>query len=279
LDAEEVLREALALAEDGDWEKAATVLIQALESFPDDPAILCWLGVAEAELGLPGSAYDRFKAALALGPEDPHLLTTIGNGLARFDDPDAEAALRSASVMAPDLARARWMFGAYLSREGLYEEAIRELTAAAELTPDDPVVAYEVGVALALQKKLDLALEALTRAADLDPGDGWTQVVLGLVEAEAERIDEAARDLSTGARLRPIDVEAQLTAALACMAAGFEDLAYEMLERGRQTAVSGDLPLLEAVEERLEEGPEESQKLLNQDVLPGILRERLMNRP
>lgn len=279
MDVEAVLAEVLGLAEEGDWEKVATVLTEALEDSADDPAVLCWLGVAEEELGLAGSAYDRFKAALALGPEDPQILATVGNGLARFDDPDAEAALRSASVMAPDSPTVRWMFGAYLSREGLFDDAIRELTAAAELSPDEVVVAYEVGVALALQAKWDLAVEALTRAVDLDPGEGWNQVVLGLVEAEADRIDEAARDLSSGARLRPFDVEAQFLAALASSAAGFEDLAFEMLERGRQIAAPGDLPLLEAVEERIEEGPEAALMLLSQDVFPGALRERLMNRP
>lgn len=279
MDVQAVLREALALAEEGNWEGAATLLLEALEAAPEDPSLLCWLGVAEGELGLAGSAYDRFKAALALGSDDPEILATIGNGLARSDDPDAEAALRSASVMAPELPRARWLFGAYLSREGLYEEAARELRAAAELAPDEPIVAYEIGVAMALQEKWEPALEALTRAVDLDPGEGWNQIVLGLVEVEAERLEEAARDLSSGARLQPADVEAQFLAALAAGAAGFLDLAYEMLERGRQGAVSGDLPLLEAVEERLEEGPEAAHALLSQDILPGALRERLMNRP
>ena len=139
------------LGEEGDWEGMARELSEALELHPDDPAILCWLGVAEQELGLPGAAYERFKEALAQEPEDPFVLATIGNGLAQFDDPDAEAALRSASVMAPDLPLARWLFGAYLSREGLFEDALRELNAAAELAPDDPVIAYEMGVALALK--------------------------------------------------------------------------------------------------------------------------------
>jgi tetratricopeptide (TPR) repeat protein len=235
--------------------------------------------VAERELGLPGSAYERFKEALAGEPGDPYLLATVGNGLAQFDDPEAEAALRSASILAPDLPLARWLFGAYLSREGLFEEAMRELTAAAELAPEDPVIAYEYGVALALQGKLDESVEVLTRSVDLDPGEGWSQVVLGLVEAELDRMDEAARDLSEGARLRPQDVEAQLLAALAAQAAGWEDLAYEMIERGRQGALPGDLPLLEMVAARVDEGPESAKAFLFQDFLSGALRRRLMNRP
>lgn len=279
MESEELLRQALALGEEEDWEGMARELSEALESFPEDPALLCWLGVAERELGSPGSAYDRFREALALGPEDPFLLATLGNGLAQFDDPDAEAALRSASLLAPELPLARWVFGAYLSREGLYADAIRELQVALELAPDDPVIAYEFGVALALQGQMEKALDAFMRSVDLDPAEGWAQVVMGMVEAELGRFEDAARDLSEGARLRPDDVEAQLLAALVVEVAGWEELAYEMLERGRQGATAGDLPLLEAVEARLEEGEEGAKVLLLQELLPGALRERLMTRP
>ncbi|MCJ7628448.1 MAG: tetratricopeptide repeat protein [Longimicrobiales bacterium] len=279
MDVEDLLRQALALGEEGDWEGMARELSHALESVPGDPALLCWLGVAERELGLPGSARERFKEALAQEPEDPYVLATIGNGLAQFDDPDAEAALRSAAVLAPDLPLARWLFGAYLSREGLHEDAMRELTAASELAPHDPAIAYEVGVALALQGEMEQALDALMGSVEMDQGEGWSQVVLGLVEAELDQMEAAARDLSEGARLRPHDVEAQFLAALAAEATGFEDLAYEMMERGRQGALPGDLPLLEMVEDRLEQGAESARDFLVQELLPGVLRERLMNHP
>jgi len=276
---DDLLQQALSRGDEGDWEGMAEELREALELVPEDPALLCWLAVAERELGFPGSAYDRFKEALARGPEDPYILATIGTGLAQFDDPDAEAALRSASLMAPTLALARWMYGAYLSREGLLQDALKELEAAADLVPDDATVAYELGVAFALHGELENALDAFTRSVDLDPGEGWAQVVLGLVEAELGRMEEAARDLSEGARLRPEDVEAQLLAALVAEAAGWEDLAFEMLERGRHVAEAADLPLLDAVEGRLNDGEAESATLLDQEILPGALRERLMIRP
>jgi tetratricopeptide (TPR) repeat protein len=276
---DDLLQRVLGLGEEGDWEGMAQALQEALEGDPDDPTLLCWLGVAEREMGFSGSAYDRFKAALAGEPEDPHILATVGTGLAQFDDPDAEAALRSAAVMAPELALARWMYGAYLSREGLLEEALLELEAAASLAPDDATVAFELGVAFALKEEMEKALDAMTRAVDLDPEGGWALVVMGLVEAELGLLEEAVRDLSAGARIRADDVEAQLLAALAAAAAGQEDLAHEMLERGRQGAEGGDLPLLEMVEHQLYEGGSESEGLLRKEVLPGALRERLMTRP
>jgi tetratricopeptide (TPR) repeat protein len=279
MELDDLLQQALTRGDEGDWEGMAEELVEALEAAPEDPTILCWLGVAEWEMGLPGSAYDRFKEALAREPVDPYILATIGTGLAHSDDPDAEAALRSAAVMGPGVAVARWMYGAYLSREGLFDDALRELEAAAGLAPDDPIVAYELGVAYALQGELEKSLDPLTRSVDLDPGEGWAQAVMGLVEAELGRFEEAARDLSEGARARPEDVETQLLASLVAEAAGLEDLAYEMLERGRQLAEGTDLPLLEAVENQLHDGGSESVDLLKKEILPGVLRERLMTRP
>ncbi|NNM06367.1 MAG: hypothetical protein HKO65_14845, partial [Gemmatimonadetes bacterium] len=58
MDTEDLLKRALDLGEEGDWEGMATRLSEALEENPSDPAILCWLGVAERELGVPGAAYD-----------------------------------------------------------------------------------------------------------------------------------------------------------------------------------------------------------------------------
>jgi len=279
VDVDDLLRQALDKGDEGDWEGMAEELAQALELVPEDPRILCWLGVAEQELGLAGSAYDRFRDALRQDPADPFVLATLGGGLAHFDDPEAEAALRAAAMLAPDLPLARWMYGAYLSREGLFTEALRELEAGRALAPDDPVIAFELGVALALKGEMNAAAEALTAAVDLDPGDGWSLSVLGLVEMELGRSEEAVRDLTESARCRPEDVEVQFLAALAAHAGEWEDLASEMLERGRQLAEAGDLPLLEAVERSLLDGPEASRRLMVQEVLPGVLRDRLMTRP
>ena len=53
-----LLEEALALGEEADWEGMAALLRDALEGESPDPQILCWLGVAERELGLDGVAYE-----------------------------------------------------------------------------------------------------------------------------------------------------------------------------------------------------------------------------
>jgi Flp pilus assembly protein TadD len=274
----ELLARAHARADDHDWEGMAEVLREYLSDFDDDPAVHCWLGVAERELGLEGVAYERFKRALALDPTDPFVLATAGSGIAMFDDPDAERALRTAALTAPKLPMTRLLYGAYLSREGYAAESIGELRAAMELDPEDPQIAYELGVAYALAGDKDAAADALADSVRLDPEDGWARTVFGLVLLEGGRLEEAAGELMSGARIADHDVDAQLAAALAAAATGRDDVAYEMVERGRQGASENDLGFLEAVEDRLDT-PEAAEELLVEDFAPDLLRVRLQVRP
>ena len=279
MELEALLERALGLADEGDWEAMAELLREHVGAYEDEAAVHCWLGVAERELGLEGIAYERFKRALALGPVDPYVLATAGNGVAAFDDPDAEPALRTAALAGPAIALTRYLYGAYLAREGLVGEGLAELEAARALDADDPQIAYELGVARHLAGDEDGAVDAVGDAVRMDPEDGWPRVVLGLMLLEAGRFDEAAGELSEGARLLPEDVEAQLAAALAASVAGSDDLAWEMLERARIRADEEDAVLLVAVEDRLDAGAEAARTLLMDDMAPDLLRRRLLERP
>ena len=274
-----ILDQAHRRGDDGDFQGMAEQLREGLADHPGNPFLLCWLGVAESEMGLAGVAYEHFRACLAARPTDPHLLATAGNAIAAFDDPEAEGALRSAALLAPDLPLVRWLYGAYLIREGVVEDGLRELRAAKELDADDALVRYELGVGLALSGQRDAAVDEIYDAVGLDASDGWAHVVLGLLVAEDGRAEEAAGVLEEGARLRPEDVEAQLLAALAGAAVGGADAPYEMLERARQWAEGTDRALVDEVESRLDEGAEESATWLSEQLGPAALRDRMMTRP
>jgi tetratricopeptide (TPR) repeat protein len=275
----ELLERAHELGDEGDFQAMAERLREGLRDHPGDPYLLCWLGVAERELGLPGLAYERFRACLEARPSDPHLLATAGNGIAAFDDPDALGALRTAALLGPDLPVTRWLYGAYLIREGMSEEGLAELRAAKELDPDDAGIRYELGVGLALSGARAQAVDELYRSVELDAGDGWAHVVLGLLLADEERPEEAAGVLEEGARLRPDDIEAQLVAGLAAGAVGRDATAFEMVERARQWAEGGDRALVDEVEGRIDEGAEESGAWLAEQIGPAALRDRMMTRP
>ncbi len=279
MEVQALLARSLQFADDGDWATAAEVLREQLSDFEEDAAVHCWLAVAERELGQEGVAYELFKKALSLGPEDPTVLATIGNGIAAFDDPEAVDALKNAALMGPDLSLTRLLYGAYLSREGFHEWAIEQLIAAREIDSSDPQIAYEMGVAYALSGDIDRATDVMAEAVTLDPDDGWTRVVFGLLLLEDGRAEEASGELSEGAHRLPEDIEAQMLAALAAAAVGLDDIAYEMVERGRMRAADGDLALVSSVEEHVDSGADVSAIFLAEDVAPDALRSRLLERP
>lgn len=279
MDLQALLDRALALADEGDWDGMAALLREHLAAHDAAPAVHCWLGVAERELGMAGVAYERFRRALALGPEDPYVLATAGNGVAEFDDPDAEQALRTAALTAPDVPLTRLMYGAWLAREGFTADGLRELEKARELADDDAQIAYELGVARYLSGDLEGAADAMGDASRMEPDDGWTHVVRGLVLLEADRFEEAVGELTEGAELQPEDVEAQLVAALAAAATGSDDLAWGMLERARMRAEEEDTEILLDVEERLDAGDSAARALLMEELAPDLLRRRVQVRP
>jgi len=278
---QDALETALSLGDEGDWEGMAEHLRAELSRRGEDPSLLCWLGVAETELGMEGVAYERFRQALDLGPEDPAILTTIGSALARFDDLAAEGALRTAATLAPQSSIARASYGAYLSREGLTDDAQREIGAALAIDADDSWVQSEHGVVQALTGNTSGAVDAFSIAARLDPEDGWIRALVGLSLLEdGGRVEEAALELAAASELRPEDVELHLLAALAAGASGDLDEAERLLHVARLREpddVSG--AAIREAEDRIDEGGDAPGQLLLDTVGPSAYRERLMTRP
>jgi tetratricopeptide (TPR) repeat protein len=274
-DVAEIVERALALGEDGQFEEMARVLADGLELVPDDPYLLGWLGVAEQELGHDGTAYDCFRRCLAEEPADPHLLALAGAGLAAFDDPEAEPTLRAAALTGPDVPMARLQYGAYLARAGLFEEALEHLEAARRLAPEDPAMVGELGTALALKGDLAGASEALEAVLDMAPEDAWTRLLLGLLQLEQGAGERAAELLVQAAGELEDDFEAQMLAALAAAAAGWEDAAHGALARADFVADADDAELRDEVEERIAAGPAAAGELLREELGPAALRDRL----
>lgn len=274
-DTESLLRDALALGDEGRFEEMAQLLESGLRDAPDDAYLLGWLGVANREMGADGVAYDYFKRCLAEDPDDPQLLALAGAGLAAFDDPEAEAALRAAAVTGPDLPDTRLQYGAYLAREGLFDDALEHLRAAVRLAPDDPVMHAELGIALALRKDYAAAADAMGEALSLASDDSWTRVLLGLIELEQGHVETAAELLIEASAERPEDGEAQVLAALAAAAAGWDDAAQDAFARAGYAAEAVDPELLAEVDDRLALGGEPSRAFLVETVAPASLHDRL----
>ncbi|MDQ3388690.1 MAG: hypothetical protein M3483_04215, partial [Gemmatimonadota bacterium] len=274
----ELIEHAVELAEDGRWGDVREALLERLPADPDSPGLLAWLGIASRELGVDGEAYEFFRASLAAGVDDPFLLANIGAGLATFDDPEAERALRLAALTAPTLSFARLSYGAYLVREGLIPEAMEELEAARSLAPDDLTIRAELALALLIADRKAEGLGELEAALGTEPDDGWLRGILGMALLEAGREEEGAEELHRAAALRPEDVELQLLFALAAVSQGWEDEGWNALARAEAAAEEVDAVLLREVEDALGGGARPAQELLRTEMLPPALRERLLQR-
>ena len=274
-DVAEILNHALQLGEEERWSEMAEALNTALREVPDDPYVLCWLGVAERELGRDGVAYEYFKRAWEENPLDPELLAMGGAGLAAFDDPEAEAALRAAALTGPDVPSARLQYGAYLARNGMFEQALTNLRAAAELDAEDPTVHGELGITHALMRDFRGAAAAMETALELAPDDSWTRVLLGLVQLENDELEAGAEQLVRAAEERAEDAEAQVLAALAAAAAGWPDAAQQIIARVEYAAESYDEEMLDEARDRIDESDTAALEFLSETVAPVALRERL----
>lgn len=271
-DLDALLREAAEVGDQGEWERAYSLLLTGMEPFPEHPALLCALGVAARHRGADGAAYEFFRRCLAQEPEDPVLLSTAGSGLAALDDPDAERVLRLAALSAPDSASARIAYGAYLAREGMIDDALRELEAARTLGGEHATEARrELALTFLQAGRPGEALPLLEEAA----GDAWIDNLRALALLESGEAHEAAELLHARSEDDPGDVEVQLLAALACAAEGWADAAWSALARAELAAAEEDRPLLMEVEERIEAGPEEARELLVDELGPALLREWL----
>jgi Flp pilus assembly protein TadD len=275
---EALVAEAGSLAEQERWEEVRTMLADAVEEHGDDPLLLTWAGLAAQRLGEEGEAYERFRRALALEPADPFVLAAAGSGVAELDDADAEPALRLAALTAPDFPFARAAYGAYLAREGMYEQAIVELGAARTLAPDEADHAVELGMAHLLAGHQEDGIASLEEALALTPDDAWLRALLGVVLATGTRGEEGAELLHRAAEERPEDVEVQLAAALAMAGEGWADPAWDAVARAEAWAQGTDALVIAEVEDRLDTGPEAAAAFLRDDFGPSLLRERLRQR-
>jgi tetratricopeptide (TPR) repeat protein len=251
------------------------LLTVALRDAPDDPYVLCWLGVAERELGHDGVAYEYFKRCWEEDPLDPNILAICGAGLAAFDDPDAEAALRAAALTGPDVPITRLHYGAFLARSGNFDQAIEQLNAAVELDPDDPTIYGELGVAHALKQDFANAARAMEKALERAEDDSWTRVLLGLVFVKQDDMEQGAEQLLQAAEERPEDAEAQVLAALAAAANGWDDAAQNTIARA-EFAPDTDADLIEDAREAIEDGAAAAKEFLVDEVAPFAMRDRMM---
>lgn len=279
LEMDERLAEASRFTEEEQWGEAYSLLKEMETDYPEDPMLLVMLGTVAGEVEVRGLAYEYFRRALAAQPTDPAVLVLLGAGLARFDDPEAEGVLRLAAISAPHLAATRLQYGSYLAREGMHDLALPELEAARELDPDDPLIYRELAVAHWLADAAADAAADLDRALELAPDDAELRLLSGLLRLLDEDSMEGAENLVQASQTLDEDADVQIVASLAAAAEGWLDEAWNALARAEGAPLPPDPELISEVEDVLEQDEGAARRLLLQEVLPRVLRDRLLADP
>ena len=222
---------ATALALQGKYAEAETMLQRLTARFPKAPIVWLNLGNALRDLKRPHDAIAAYATALELDPADLDAHNGLGSvlhSLQRFTE--AETQYRACLEIDSQFGRARYNLASVLIDLGRFQDAeviCREIIAA---EPDNPEGHTFLGAAVAHQGRLIAALPSYRRAIALAPHDQRTAASLGASLMEIGRIAEGRRLLADAIDADPgIDSPRQLlsTGLLAhgCLQDGWIDYA------------------------------------------------------
>jgi tetratricopeptide (TPR) repeat protein len=178
---------AMALLQEGEWERGARELRAALAGEPGNAAAWSNLGFALRKLGRPQEAREALERAVALQPtlaDAWYLLGLTAHDEARNED--ARAAFERTLALRPGFAEAHYNLGALHDHAGRLDQAARHY------------------------------LEALRG----DPGYGMARANLAHLLVRAEQLDGAIGHLREAIRIDPRFAKAQIQLAHCCFLAG-----------------------------------------------------------
>jgi Flp pilus assembly protein TadD len=170
----------------------------------DDPVALCNRGVAAHRDGRLVEAEANYRAALAIAPENPDVLSRLGTLLAAqasdedtFDD--AIAYLRAAAERSgpPDASNFALYsnLGNALRLAGRLEDAAAVLRDVVRAAPKSWAAWHNLGQVYKECDRTDEAAAALRRAVTLEPNDAQTHAVLGEVLCDLGRLNSSVASL------------------------------------------------------------------------------------
>jgi Tfp pilus assembly protein PilF len=148
-------------------------------------------GLQYAVSGLLEDAETWLRLALAIEPQHPSALTSLGDVLRRQGRlGEAMPPLETAVELAPDMAEAHLNLGVARCESGLLEEAALSLSAAVRLDPCDPRAHNNLGLLHKAQGQLEQAIASLNEAIRLAPDFREARVNRALAFLLAGRFEE-----------------------------------------------------------------------------------------
>jgi tetratricopeptide (TPR) repeat protein len=260
-----LLRQAVALQQNGALVEAEELYREILELKPKHGDALRWLGELALQTGRLQDGVDLLKKALAVNPKQPAVhsnlayalnalqrhdealacaeralvmqpkfadaLNNRGNALAALNRPlDALASYERALSLAPELAAA-WNNRACVLRDlGRYADALDSCDRALALQPNYPDAWSNRGNVLGDLNQPHEAQRCYQRALELAPGfvDAWNN--LGLAQIDLNQREAALSSYERALALNPASVEAHWNQSLCLLQMGRFDTGWREYE-------------------------------------------------
>jgi tetratricopeptide (TPR) repeat protein len=204
------LGRAAAALRDGSLDRAAEHIAVAIELAPDRAEPHRIQGLVHLANRQPEMAASAFKAAIAVNARDERTRLGFADALIAGDNLlAARDALQELLTLLPSSGRARYKLGLVYQRQGLYAEAMRELTAAAALKPLLGLnsVYQTIGALARSQQQYDAAIAAFSQRIDLIPNDTRAHHELGEMYFRQGQQTEALAEFTAAVMLNPKHVD------------------------------------------------------------------------
>ncbi len=200
------LGQAATALRDGALQRAAEHIAVAIELAPDRAEPHRIEGLIDLANRQPDAAAKALRTAIMLNPRDERSRLALADALVVSGDlPAARASLQDLLTLFPSSGRARYKLGLVYQRQGLYADAIRELTAAAALKPLLGLnsVYQTIGALARSQQQYDAAIAAFSQRVDLIPNDADAHHELGEMYFRQSRQSEALAEFTAAVMLNP----------------------------------------------------------------------------
>lgn len=188
---------------------ALSHLVNAYEAWPENPGVLCPLGIALQSMGHLDQAELCYQNALRFGNDEPEILFNLG--VLRHTNGDLEHAksyYQAALALKPDWPECMNNLGLVLLGDGLRIDAIEKFKAAIELAPASVESYVNLGNALYLEGETGDAATCFRQALSLHPDHPGAHNALGVALKAQGNLAEAAAEFKRALQLAPALIEA-----------------------------------------------------------------------
>jgi tetratricopeptide (TPR) repeat protein len=183
---------AIALAKLEEYDEALAVLVRGREAHRDSPMLLVSRGGVYHAMGKTTEAFDAYREAVSVAPEDPQVHRAMGFMAAEIDSADqALAAWHKTLSLDPGDLEVRVSLGQLYLGLGSFDKALEQYQAGIRTAPREAPLYFAVGQIQQHMGRIDSAKVSFKRCIVLDSGSTEPYKALALTFMASQSLDSA----------------------------------------------------------------------------------------